>query len=318
VSKKRRELSAWQDYMSHEIDISKELDANFNIPNFHLMSHRVEEIRQYAALQQYSAERHDQVHKINLRASWNFSNHNLNYLPQAITFQRHIVYIGSSKLNLQALVQHRENSATTCKVLASGTCLAAPLRFQSEEKPKFIISQNRRDGEHLDAMIEAFRALHENTQEATHCVTIYNGTWEFLHHKSRTQRYISDVQLQAMELCIYRGINVHAEGIEGEGISQVCQCTGSQSLRGNDRRNNWVWVMKRLVRCCGAPNGCLAWQLQRLFKIQLLDEDGAFIECWLAQALTPIPQNLGTLDPVSKFVLVRKAPAANAFKVFSM
>jgi hypothetical protein len=103
-------------------------------------------IRRYAALQQYSAERHDQVHKINLRASWNFSNHNLNYLPQAITFQRRILYIESSELNLQTLVQHRENSAATFKVLASGTCLAAPLRFQSEEKPKFIGSQNRCDG----------------------------------------------------------------------------------------------------------------------------------------------------------------------------
>jgi hypothetical protein len=43
-SKKWREMNAWQDYISHEIDISKELDADFNFPKIHLMSHWVEQI----------------------------------------------------------------------------------------------------------------------------------------------------------------------------------------------------------------------------------------------------------------------------------
>jgi len=34
--------------------------------------------------------------------------------------------------------------------------------------------------------------------------------------------------------------------------------------------------------------------------------------------LTTIPENLGNLDPVSQFVLVRKAPAAIALQVFSL
>jgi hypothetical protein len=41
-SKKRREINAWPDYISHEIDVSKELDADFNFPKIHLMSHWVE------------------------------------------------------------------------------------------------------------------------------------------------------------------------------------------------------------------------------------------------------------------------------------
>jgi hypothetical protein len=65
-------------------------------------------------------------------------------------------------------------------------------------------------------------------------------------------------------------------------------------------------------------NGCLPWQLQRLFKIKLQNEDGAFIEYWLALALTTIPENSGNLDPVSKSVKVRKAPAAVALQVFSV
>jgi hypothetical protein len=121
-----------------------------------------------------------------------------------------------------------------------------------------------------------------------------------------------------MELCIYHGFKVQVEGLDGERISQMCRCTGSQSCRGGDQRNDWVWVKQRPGRCYGALNGRLPWQLQRLFKIKLQNEDVAFVEFWLAVALTTIPENSGNLDPVSKFVQVRKTPVAVAFQVFSM
>ena len=41
---KQHEMNAWWDYISHEIDVSKELDADFNFPPIHLMSHWVEPI----------------------------------------------------------------------------------------------------------------------------------------------------------------------------------------------------------------------------------------------------------------------------------
>jgi hypothetical protein len=50
-SKKRREMNAWRDYISHEIDVSKELDADFNFPKIHLMSHWAEQVRRSGALQ---------------------------------------------------------------------------------------------------------------------------------------------------------------------------------------------------------------------------------------------------------------------------
>jgi hypothetical protein len=51
--------------------------------------------------------------------------------------------------------------------------------------------------------------------------------------------------------------------------------------------------------------------------MKLLNKDGAFFEYWLALALTTIPENSGNLDPVPKFVQLRKAPAAVAWQVFS-
>ena len=315
---KHREMNAWHDHISNEMDVSKELDAELNFPKIHLMSRWVKQIRRYGAWQQYSAESHERAHQTNLKDSWNAFNHNLNYLPQVITFQRRILCIETTELNLQALAQRRENCTATCKVLPSGADLAAPLSSQSYAKPKLMGPQNRRDGKHPNAMINYFRALLDNTRDAMHRMTIYNGTREFLKHMSCNTTYISDEQLHPMELCIYNGIKVQVEGLEGERISQICQCTGSQSWHGGDRRNDWVWVKQCPARCYGALNGHLPGQLQQLFKIKLLNEDGAFVEYWLALALTTIAENSGNLDPVSRFVQVRKTPAAVALHVFSL
>jgi hypothetical protein len=124
--------------------------------------------------------------------------------------------------------------------------------------------------------------------------------------------------MHALELCFYHGIQDQVEGLDGEPISQICRWTGSKSWHGGDRRNDWVWVKQRPGQCYGALNGRLPWQLQWLFKIKLLNEDGAFTEFWLALALPIIPENLGNLDPVLKFVQVGKEPAAVALQVFRM
>jgi hypothetical protein len=44
-SKKRREMNASRDHICHEIDVSKEFDADFHFPKIHMMSHWVEQIR---------------------------------------------------------------------------------------------------------------------------------------------------------------------------------------------------------------------------------------------------------------------------------
>ena len=98
-------------------------------------------------------------------------------------------------------------------------------------------------------------------------------------------------------------------------MSQMCWCTGSKSWCGRDWRNDWVWVKQRLGRCHGALNGCLLWRLQRLFTIKLLNKDVAFVEYWLALALTTIPEYSSYLDPIFKFVEVRKAQPAFAFSM---
>jgi len=106
ASKKWCEMNAWQDYISHKMDIPKELDADFNFPKIHLISDWAELICRYGALQQYLAERHEQPHNTNPKDGWNASNHNLNYLPQVITFQRHIQCFEIRELNHKALTQH--------------------------------------------------------------------------------------------------------------------------------------------------------------------------------------------------------------------
>jgi hypothetical protein len=107
------------------------LNADFNFPKIHLMSDWVKQVRRYRALQQYSAERHEQAHKTNLKDGCNASNHNLTNLPQVIIVHCRILCFEVREVNLQSLTLRRENSAAACKVLPSGGDLATPLSPQS-------------------------------------------------------------------------------------------------------------------------------------------------------------------------------------------
>jgi len=89
-------------------------------------------------------------------------------------------------------------------------------------KPEFLGPQNRRDGKHPDAMIKDFRALLDNTLDATHLTTIDKGTREFLQHKSGNNTSISDEQLHTIDICIYHGIKVQVGGFQGERILHIC------------------------------------------------------------------------------------------------
>jgi hypothetical protein len=74
---------------------------------------------------------------------------------------------------------------------------------------------NRHDGKHRNAIIKDFRALLDKKQDATHRVTISNGTREFLKQKSCNKTYISDEQLHGMKHCIYHDVHVQVEGLDG-------------------------------------------------------------------------------------------------------
>ena len=126
MSKKQCQMNTWRDYIGDKIEVSKVLDADFHFPKINLMSHWVEQILQYRALQQSSTERHEQAHKMNLTDGGNASNHNLNYLQHVITFQRRIHFIEISKVNLETLAHRWVIIAVTCKVFLSGADLAVP------------------------------------------------------------------------------------------------------------------------------------------------------------------------------------------------
>jgi hypothetical protein len=131
LSNKLCKLNPWWNNNSYEIDNSTGLDEDFNFPKFHIMSDWVEQIRWYGALQQYSAKRHEQAHKTKLKDGWNSSNQILNYLPQVINYQCHILFSEIWELNLKTLERHEEDSTPTCKVLPSGADLAALRSSQS-------------------------------------------------------------------------------------------------------------------------------------------------------------------------------------------
>ena len=60
-------MNCWQADISHKTDVVKEVDAVFNCLRMQLMSDWVEHIHHYGALQQCSAERHEQASKTTLK-----------------------------------------------------------------------------------------------------------------------------------------------------------------------------------------------------------------------------------------------------------
>jgi hypothetical protein len=91
-------------------------------------------------------------------------------------------------------------------------------------------------------MIKHFRALLKETLDATRHATLDSNTRQVLYYLSRNKVYISDVQRHTMVLCIYQGIQVQDEGVDGERISQMYLCRESQSCHRGDRQNARVWV----------------------------------------------------------------------------
>jgi len=173
LSKKRHNMNTWRNYVSHERDVSKELDDDFNFLKIHLMFHWVEQISRYWALHQYSADRHEQSHKMNLKDSWNASNHNLNYLPEVLTFQHHILYFEIRELNLQALTQRQANSTATCKSSLPVLIWLHPwatshMRSMNSWDPKNAVMQSiltlwSKTSEHYSTMHKAKLTAWQNT-----------------------------------------------------------------------------------------------------------------------------------------------------------
>jgi len=178
--------------------------------------------------------------------------------------------------------------------------------------------KNSLEGKHPDAMINHFMVLLDNMHDATHRVTIYHGPEEIIKGKTCSKTYISYEQLYRMQLAIYHCSKVQVDSVEGERLSQICRCTGSHTWHGREQLNNWVGLTHWARRCYDGVNAHLSSQLQRLSEIKLLNEDGAFVEYWLALALTTMPWNSGNLDPVSKLVQVWQALAWFAMHVLSM
>jgi hypothetical protein len=183
-------MNAWRDYISHEIDVSKVLDADFNFLKINLTSHWVEQISQYRALQQEFAKSHEQAHITKVKDGLE----HLQLHSQLTPTSNHLSASHS-------LIQNRQaQSPISCSALRAQYCRlqrpllrcgpGCPLVPQSYLKDEFVGPQIRRDGQHPDAIIKDFRGLLNNTQDVTHRVAIYCSTCKFITHKSRSKKHI--------------------------------------------------------------------------------------------------------------------------------
>jgi len=191
-------MNALQAKISHEIDVSKQLDYDFNFLKILVMSQWIKQSHRYGDLQQPPAHRNEQLHTTHLKYHWNTSNHNLNYLPQLSTDQCRIFSFEASELNLQASAQCRTYSSASSNDLPSGADFASPLPSQSYVNHKFMGPQIYPDGKHPDTMIRDFRAILHTTEETKHRMVIISDAQEFTKQKRHKKTYTSDEQPHTM------------------------------------------------------------------------------------------------------------------------
>jgi hypothetical protein len=145
-SKMGSKMNAWGSYISHKIEVSKELDANFNIPKIHFMTQWVERIHSSRPLEQSPTDSHKHAHILNLRDCWNAHSHHLSYMPPSITLQRSILCFKIREANLEFLAEHQEIGPTTSKILPSGADLTATQSSQSDSQGTLLGHPNFHDG----------------------------------------------------------------------------------------------------------------------------------------------------------------------------
>jgi len=315
---KGREMEPWWDDISHGIDVPKEFLATSKFPKIDLMSHSVQQIRRYGALHLCSAERHDHAHTLKIKNDWKASCHNLMYLPQTIAFS----------VAFPALQWDSTNSKRSLCIGRTVLLPAKPalpvLICLPHRATSYVQRPNSCDPK--TAIMKGILMQGSNTSKRyliirnTQCTTCqHTAARGSLSSIAVATRCIHQIKKRlAMQLCIHHHLVIQAELLEGELISEMSRCTVSFSMCRGDRQNDWVGVMPLPGRCYSTLNGRLPWWLQRLVKIELLNEHGAFIEYWLALVLTTIPENLGNLDPVSKFVQIENILAAISVHIFSV
>jgi hypothetical protein len=151
----------------------------------------------------------------NLRSTASETTNHVPIIISSLSFLS-LLFLSSSQstISLRLLPPYAPRNETSIFVASYGSCSARSL------DPGF---PPHRDGKHPDTLIKQFRALLHNSQDPAHRVGIYSGMRELIKYMRRNQTFILDEQLHAMVLCIYHGIQVQVEGLEGELISQMCR-----------------------------------------------------------------------------------------------
>jgi len=229
-SKKRREMNVWRDYMRRKIDDSKALGADFT---FQLSTWCLIGLNRFLDMEPCNSIVPRDTNKHMKQTSMTFGTPPIKisttchkWSPCSVAFSASKSESSISKLSLSfGSIMLPPAKSSLLVLIWLPPYAPSHMRSPNSCRPKTTVMESiltlwTKTSEH-------YSTIHRMERTAW---VLYSSMREFVKQKNCNKMDILDEQLLAMELCIYHGIKVQAEGLDGECISQMCRCTGSQML----------------------------------------------------------------------------------------
>ena len=223
--------------------------AHYNFPKIHLISHYAEQIRKFGALDQFSTDISEAMHK-GFKDAYRRSN-KVDSTDQIITTYTRGHTFAMKDLTIAAWNRVRQEQDASQDV-----------RIQTPEGQTFLKLQGKLSSEIVSNLEELERTMG--------LPGVKLATMSFLTREFRGTNY-DPLRLIDCRIRAYRCLEVPVPKLSGEGfVIHNVRCTGLEGFRGGQRRNDWVWIRKHTASDNARPgtlDGRIVGRLNALFKL---------------------------------------------------
>jgi hypothetical protein len=219
--------------------------SHFNFPKIHLISHYAEQITKFGALEQFSTDIIESMHK-GFKDAYRRSN-KVDSTAQVIrTYTRDHTF-AMKDLTIEAWERVRNETLN--------------VGIQPDSQ-RYLKLQGKVD---LDIVSNL-----EGLERVICLCDVRLATRAFFVRELRGTN--SDIErLLRCGIRAYHSLEIPVPKLGGDGfILHHVRCTGLDGFRGKGKRNDWVWVKRHLTSdkaCAGMPNGRIVGRLNALFKL---------------------------------------------------
>jgi hypothetical protein len=242
--------------------------ADYNFPKMHLISHFADQIEQYGSLPQYSTEICEASHKP-LKDAYRRSNH-INAMEQIIGTYTRAHSFAMRDRNIEQWCNELEHITGEIRAIVRPTRASLHIPSGSARELTHTILQGRLNLKTI-YNIQTLQERYElpDLRTLTSMYLLRNAFPELTNPEPDVER-LMDAPLEAFHTL---QVAVPTFNDNGHFIHRL-RCTGKDQFRGQDQRNDWVFVRRRkpsATKIEGALDGRIPAKLNALFKLRDLD-----------------------------------------------